>query len=67
VALLASSGDKDWPFAPNEAISTAADEARWAEILSGYKPVDYVQMVELEDGTDQQGESACVGGACAIV
>lgn len=66
VSLLASSGDKDYSFAPNEAITTAADERRWNEIVGGYKPVDYASLQEASDATDLAGEVACAGGACAI-
>lgn len=67
VSLLASSGDKDYAFAPNEAIVTAADEARWNAILENYKPVDYTAILEDTDDTDLSGEVACAGGVCAIV
>jgi len=67
VALLASTGDKDFAFAPNEAILTPADEHRWNDILAGYKPVDYTSLIEEGDATDLTGEIACAGGVCAIV
>jgi ribonucleoside-diphosphate reductase alpha chain len=67
VALLSSSGDKDFAFAPNEAITTEADEQRWGDILRSYKPVDYSALVEKEDVTDLTGEAACAGGFCSIV
>lgn len=67
VSLLPASGDKDYAFAPNEAISTPADEKRWNDILRGYKPVDYTSLVEEDDTTDLTAEVACAGGFCAIV
>ncbi len=67
VSLLPASGDKDYSFAPNEAIVTPSDEHRWNDILMGYKPVDYTAMVEDDDATDLTGEVACAGGVCAIV
>ena len=67
VSLLAHSGDKDYSFAPHEAIVTEADEARWNQLLASYRPVDYSQMQEAEDGTDLRGEAACAGGSCSIV
>lgn len=67
VSLLSHSGDKDFAFAPNEAIMTLADESRWNAIISGYKQLDYTTIVEFEDNTDLSGELACVGGACSIV
>lgn len=67
VSLLASTGDKDFAFAPNEEVITPADEARWNAILEGYKPVDYTSIVEQGDNTDLSGEVACAGGVCLIV
>jgi hypothetical protein len=64
---LASTGDKDFAFAPNEAILTPADEHRWNDILAGYQPVDYTSLTEEGDGTDLTSEVACAGGVCAIV
>lgn len=66
VSLFSATGDKDFSFAPNEEVTTDADEARWNQLLADYTPVDYVKMVELEDGTDLKGEVACAGGACEV-
>jgi ribonucleoside-diphosphate reductase alpha chain len=66
VSMLASTGDKDYAFAPNEAITTVADESRWNAILAGYKPVNYMSIVEASDDTNLSGEAACAGGACLI-
>jgi ribonucleoside-diphosphate reductase alpha chain len=67
VSLLANTGDKDFAFAPNEAILTPADESRWNTILESYKPVDYTTIVEDTDDTDLKAEAACAGGFCSIV
>lgn len=67
VSLLASTGDKDYAYAPNEAILTPVDEARWDAILESYVPVDYTQMVEDHDDTDLKAEVACAGGFCSLV
>lgn len=67
VSMIASSGDKDYAFAPNEAIVTAADESRWNTILSKYRPVDYSTLAEESDETHFTSEAACAGGVCAIV
>jgi len=66
ISLLAASGDKDYAYAPNEAITTQADESRWNAILASYKPVDYTTLVEGSDGTNLAGEVACAGGVCLI-
>jgi ribonucleoside-triphosphate reductase len=67
VSLLASTGDKDFAFAPNEAILTPADEHRWNDLVRLYTPVDYSALVEEGDSTDLTSEVACAGGVCAIV
>jgi ribonucleoside-diphosphate reductase alpha chain len=67
VSLLASTGDKDFAFAPHEAILTPADEHRWNDILTGYKPVDFTTLIEDGDATDLTGEVACAGGVCSLV
>lgn len=66
VSLLPNTGDKDFAFAPNEAIVTEADEARWNQLLAHYKPVDYTLLIEEEDATDVVQEPACAGGACEV-
>jgi hypothetical protein len=66
VSLFPSTGDKDFAFAPNEEVTTESDEARWANLVGNYKPVDYESMVEIEDGTDLKGEVACAGGLCEV-
>jgi len=67
VALLASTGDKDFAFAPNEAVLTPVDEARWNAILESYQPVDYTTILEDHDDTDLKAEVACAGGVCSLV
>lgn len=66
VSLLASTGDKDYAFAPNEEVVTPADEVRWNNLIDNYQPVDYELLMESDDGTALSGEAACVGGACLI-
>jgi ribonucleoside-diphosphate reductase alpha chain len=67
VTLLSNTGDKDYAFSPNEAITTAADEQRWNDILLNYQPLDYTALVENEDGTHVSMEPACTGGVCSLV
>jgi ATP cone domain-containing protein len=67
VALLPASGDKDYSFAPCEAVETESDEAHWNHLIAGYKPVDYSSLREGEDGTDLKAEPACASGACTVV
>ncbi len=67
VSLLPATGDKLYAFAPNEEITTEADEARWNQLIAHYKPVDYGALVEHDDDTTLAAEPACVGGVCAVV
>ncbi len=67
VSLLASTGDKDFAFAPNEEVKTQADEDRWNALLSRYSPLDYTTIIEDSDDTHLNGELACAGGACSIL
>lgn len=67
ISLLANTGDKDFAYAPLEAVLTEADERRWAELTSVYSPLDYTSILESEDGTSLSGEAACAGGFCQIV
>jgi ribonucleoside-triphosphate reductase len=66
VSLLPDDGDTIYAFAPFEAVRTEAQERRWNELVSHYKPVDYTTVLEAEDGTNLTGEAACGGGACSI-
>lgn len=66
VSLLPDDGDTIYAFAPFEAVRTEAQERRWNELVAHYKPVDYLSVLEAEDGTNLTGEAACAGGACAI-
>ena len=66
ISLLAATGDKDFAFAPNEAITTEADEMRWNQLISEYTPVDYSKVHEVEDDTAFSAEAACAGGACLV-
>lgn len=67
VALIAHTGDKDYAFAPNEAILTAADEHRWNNLIKLYQSVDYTALIEENDVTNLNHEVACAGGLCLIV
>jgi ribonucleoside-triphosphate reductase len=66
ISLIAATGDKDYAFAPNEAVVTEADEARYNQLITYYKPVDYTTVLEVEDGTNLTGEVACANGLCEV-
>ena len=66
VSLFPSTGDKDFAFAPNEAVTTESDELRWADLVGSYVPVDYASLKEENDTTDLKGEIACSGGQCEV-
>lgn len=67
VSLLPDDGDQIFAFAPFEAVKTPEQEARWNELVAKYKPVDYENVMETEDGTALSGEAACAGGKCDVV
>lgn len=64
MSLMPFTGDKEYPNAPREEIITVADEARWNEILNGYVPVDWNDLIEETDNTDPRGVGACEGPSC---
>jgi hypothetical protein len=66
VSLLPDDGDTIYAFAPFEAVRSEAQERRWNELVAHYKSVDYLSVLEAEDGTNLTGEAACAGGACAL-
>lgn len=65
MAFLSYVGDKVYPFAPREEIITVADEARWNELISKYREVDYTLLREDDDNTDMA--PVCEGAVCDIV
>jgi ribonucleoside-triphosphate reductase (thioredoxin) len=64
VSILAATGDKDYPQAPNEEVTTASDVAKWNSL--NYTPVDYSLMSEAADYTALKETVACAGGACEL-
>lgn len=66
VSLLPSTGDKDYPQAPMEAVTTEADEVKWNELYLKMKSVDYTQLKEDDDKTSLSSEFSCSGGQCEI-
>ena len=67
ISMLHFTGDKAYPQAPHEEVSSAQDETRWNEIIANFKEVDFTEMHEKEDVTELQSEIACAGGACEIL
>jgi len=66
VSLLPVTADKQYQYAPNEEVTTAADEVRWNNLLAHYRPVDYTKLSEASDETSLKSEPACSGGACLV-
>jgi ribonucleoside-triphosphate reductase len=64
VALLGYDGDKRYPQAPREAVSTEEDIARWNRLK--YAPVDYTALAERTDETALKDVIACAGGKCEL-
>lgn len=66
IAMLSDRGDKTYANAPREEVTTAADEAKWQDLINNYKPIDWTTFSEAEDNTALSAEKACAGGACQI-
>jgi len=66
VSLLPDIADKKYPFAPNEAVTTEADEARFNQLIAEYQPLDYSTLREEDDSTSLRAEAACANGACEV-
>ncbi len=64
VALLAFCGDKTFAQAPNEAVSSPEDIAKWNRLK--YRNVDYTALREVSDETALKDIVACAGGACEL-
>lgn len=64
VALLSYDGDKRYPQAPREAVTTDDDAARWNRLK--YSPVDYTALIETTDETALKEVIACAGGKCEL-
>ena len=65
VSLLQDAGDKAYPQAPREEVSTEADIARWNSLR--LRHVDYTKLHEKTDQTALKDIVACAGGACELV
>ena len=66
VSLVPKTLDKDYPQTPNESVSTEKDLEHYQNLLSLFKPVDYRNMIEIQDFTRPMEEMSCAGGACLI-
>lgn len=62
MTFLANYSDKEFPFAPREEVKGEADEALWRNLVSLYRPVDWKEAREREDGT--AFGPACEGPLC---
>lgn len=67
VSLLPAAGDKIYKQAPMEAITTPEDEAKWTDLTSKWKEMDFTELKEEDDETQCQNELACAGGACTVL
>lgn len=67
ITLLRYESDKVFPQAPFEEITTPEDRLHYVNLINEYRPVDYTEMVEIQDDTALQREWACAGGSCQIV
>lgn len=67
VSLLPDDGDKRYPQAPMQSVTTDEEMEEWfAKANSVFAP-DYRYMVEEDDNTKLTETAACQGGACEII
>jgi len=66
VSLLPSTGDKDYPQAPMEAVTNNEDLEKWNNLVNKMKHVEYTELKEDDDKTALQSEFSCAGGQCEI-
>lgn len=64
ISLLSSSGDKRYPQAPREEVTTEEDIAKWNRLA--YRKVEYDQLREEIDQTTLLLTPACAGGSCDL-
>lgn len=67
VSLLPDFGDKLYAQAPNESVSTEADNQKYDAIIKNMSCIDYTKLKEDEDETSVQATVACAGNACEFV
>lgn len=65
ISFISPVGDKTYAHAPQEAVTTEADMAKWKDIVSNWKSVDYRAVMYTR--ATVQPEPACSGGACSVV
>lgn len=66
MTFIPKMSDKGIPFMPREEVTTEADVAKWRELVSKWKPVDYHHMDEHTDGTKHVQVAACEGSSCEV-
>jgi ribonucleoside-triphosphate reductase (thioredoxin) len=64
ISLLRATGDKVYPQAPREEVTTETDVAKWNALH--YTPMDYTKLNEHTDETTLADVVACAGGACEV-
>ena len=55
---------KRYPFSPLEAVDDKVLEAYWDLLIKEYKPVNWINIGETENGTHPLATSACDAGRC---
>lgn len=65
IALLQQMGDKKYPQAPREEVTTAEDAEKWNKLNPVF--VDWSELKEYTDNTQLQQNVACAGGVCELV
>lgn len=66
MAFFSDTGSSRYPQAPREAIVDEAGQAYWNKLVQGYKPVNYLEMIETEDNVVPNALAACEGDRCIL-
>jgi ribonucleoside-diphosphate reductase alpha chain len=66
VAFISNFGDKIYKQTPMEEVLTVEDQNKFDELVKNWKPVDYNKLIEHNDETTLQKESACGANGCEL-
>lgn len=66
VSLISADGDKRYAQAPMESVVSGKDFEKYSLLLDNMKSVDYTNLIEVDDNTEQRQEIACGGGQCEL-
>ncbi len=68
MAFIPSSSDKILPYMPRESVVSEEDEVRWNKLVEDYKPINYLNLNEIDSRSSLTLELACLreDGDCGV-